>query len=110
MNKEKEKQFYDNLGFDFNEALTKEVMKYINRHNLEELNLSRFDLTLKHKNIETNLTDGIFSLFIDSDGELKYKVMDLMLNKEYIETNDNISVGTKIVIFGETEYRNNKVL
>ena len=103
MDKEKEENFYKNLKFNLDDEMTKLVVRYINSFNLDEIDLSRFDMTLRHKNIETNLTDGIFALFIDSDGKLKYRVMDLMLNKEYVEIGKNITVECKILIVGELE-------
>ena len=36
-----------------------------------------------------------------SDGELKYRVIDLMLDKEYVESGTHISVETKIILLGQ---------
>jgi len=109
MDKEKEKEFYKRLKFNLDDVIKQEVIGYIDRYDLDELELSRFELTLKHKNSNTNLTDAIISLFIDSDNELKYKVINLMLDKEYVEVSKNISVETKIIVLGQLELsKNNK--
>ena len=89
------------------EPLFGEVSKYIKRLNLDKLSLSDFNLTLKHTNIDNSLTDEVIGVLVNEDNTLSYEIVNLMTDVTYIESQENVSIKTKLIVLGETEYRNN---
>jgi len=92
---------------NIDKPLFDEVSKYLKRLSINEIKLSTFGSTLKHKNADNGLTDGVIGVLANDDNTLSYRIINLMVNEEYLEHQENVSVETKLLILGMVEYSNN---